>query len=153
MRKRIGLGLPGASELAAGLEPGKLDVAFIGSVPAITFQATGHDLAIFGGAMTKRRGYVIKAEPVPPDFQEGDIGVFGGKNIASRTEACYCNEKPNSRISPAAAGSRPAPSSCAPWRKRLNLTWMSNLSSRGKTGNFTVSCRPLSQAGDGSLRG
>jgi NitT/TauT family transport system substrate-binding protein len=72
-----------ASELAAGLESGKLDVAFIGSVPAITFQATGHDLTIFGGAMSNGHGYVIKTELVPPGFQEGDIGIFRGKNVAS----------------------------------------------------------------------
>jgi NitT/TauT family transport system substrate-binding protein len=72
-----------ASELAAGLESGKLDVAFIGSVPAITFQATGHDLTIFGGAMTNGHGYVIKTELVPPGFQEGDISILRGKNVAS----------------------------------------------------------------------
>jgi NitT/TauT family transport system substrate-binding protein len=72
-----------AAELAAGLESNKLDVAFIGSVPAITFQATGHDLTIFGGAMTNGHGYVIKTELVPPGFKEGDISVFRGKNIAS----------------------------------------------------------------------
>ncbi|MDR1910209.1 MAG: ABC transporter substrate-binding protein [Spirochaetaceae bacterium] len=72
-----------ASELAAGLESGKLDVAFIGSVPIITFQATGHDLTIFGGAMTNGHGYVIKSNLVPPGFQEGDITVFRGRNVAS----------------------------------------------------------------------
>lgn len=41
-----------ASELASGLESGKLDVALIGSVPALTFQSQGHDLTIFGGVMT-----------------------------------------------------------------------------------------------------
>ena len=72
-----------ASELAAGLESGKLDVAFIGSVPTITFQSTGHDLTIFGGAMTNGHGYVIKTELVPPAFRRGDISVFRGRNIAS----------------------------------------------------------------------
>jgi NitT/TauT family transport system substrate-binding protein len=72
-----------AAELAAGLESGKLDVAFIGSVPAITFQATGHDLTIFGGAMTNGHGYVIKSDLVPPGFKEGDITVFRGRNVAS----------------------------------------------------------------------
>ncbi|MDR0721884.1 MAG: ABC transporter substrate-binding protein [Treponema sp.] len=72
-----------AAELAAGLESGKLDVAFIGSVPAITFQATGHDLTIFGGAMTNGHGYVIKSELVPPGFKQGDISVFKGRNVAS----------------------------------------------------------------------
>ena len=32
-----------AAELASGLESEKLDVAFIGSVPTLTFQSTGHD--------------------------------------------------------------------------------------------------------------
>jgi NitT/TauT family transport system substrate-binding protein len=72
-----------AAELAAGLESGKLDVAFIGSVPAITFQATGHDLTIFGGAMTNGHGYVIKSELVPEGFLEGDIGILRGRNVAS----------------------------------------------------------------------
>jgi NitT/TauT family transport system substrate-binding protein len=72
-----------AAELAAGLESGKLDVAFIGSVPAITFQATGHDLTIFGGAMTNGHGYVIKSDQVPANYKEGDISIFRGKNIAS----------------------------------------------------------------------
>jgi NitT/TauT family transport system substrate-binding protein len=72
-----------ASELAAGLESGKLDVAFIGSVPTLTFQATGHDLTIFGGAMTNGHGYVIKSSLVPPDFKEGDISILRGKNVAS----------------------------------------------------------------------
>ena len=72
-----------AGELAAGIESGKLDAAFIGSVPVITFQATGHDLTIFGGAMTNGHGYVIKNGLVPADFKEGDISVLKGKNIAS----------------------------------------------------------------------
>ena len=42
-----------AAELSSGLESEKLDVAFIGSVPALTFQSKGHDLTIFGGEMTR----------------------------------------------------------------------------------------------------
>ena len=41
-----------AAELSSGLENDKLDVAFIGSVPTLTFQSQGHDLTIFGGEMT-----------------------------------------------------------------------------------------------------
>lgn len=71
-----------SSELASGLESGKLDVAFIGSVPAITFQSKGHDLTIFGGAMTNGHGYVIK-----PKYTEGvndvDVHILKGKNVAS----------------------------------------------------------------------
>ena len=71
-----------AAELATGLESNKLDVAFIGSVPAITFQSKGHDLTIFGGAMTNGHGYVIK-----PEFVEGksdwDVSILKGRNVAS----------------------------------------------------------------------
>lgn len=71
-----------AAELASGLESGKLDVAFIGSVPTLTFQSKGHDLTIFGGAMTNGHGYVIK-----PEFAEGkndlDISILKGRNVAS----------------------------------------------------------------------
>lgn len=71
-----------AAELASGLESDKLDVAFIGSVPTLTFQSQGHDLSIFGGAMTNGHGYVIK-----PEFTEGktdwDISILKGRNVAS----------------------------------------------------------------------
>ncbi len=71
-----------AAELSSGLESGKLDVAFIGSVPTLTFQSQGHDLTIFGGAMTNGHGYVIKKE-----FTEGvddvDINILKGRNVAS----------------------------------------------------------------------
>lgn len=71
-----------AAELSSGLESEKLDVAFIGSVPTLTFQSQGHDLTIFGGAMTNGHGYVIKSE-----FTEGksdwDISILKGRNVAS----------------------------------------------------------------------
>ena len=71
-----------AAELSSGLESGKLDVAFIGSVPALTFQSQGHDLTIFGGEMTNGHGYVIK-----PQFVEGlsswDVSILKGRNVAS----------------------------------------------------------------------
>lgn len=71
-----------AAELSSGLESGKLDVAFIGSVPALTFQSQGHDLTIFGGEMTNGHGYVIK-----PEFVEGlsdwDVSILKGRNVAS----------------------------------------------------------------------
>ncbi|MDR1045169.1 MAG: ABC transporter substrate-binding protein [Candidatus Adiutrix sp.] len=72
-----------AGELVAGLEGGQLDAAFIGSVPTITNQAAGHDITIFGGAMTNGHGYVIKSDLVPDGFVEGDISILRGKNIAS----------------------------------------------------------------------
>lgn len=71
-----------AGELATGLESGKLDAAFIGSVPTLTFQSQGHDITIFGGAMTNGHGYVIK-----PEFTDGrdglGVGVLKGRNVAS----------------------------------------------------------------------
>lgn len=71
-----------AAELSIGLESDKLDVAFIGSVPSITFQSKGHDLTIFGGAMTNGHGYVIK-----PQYVEGldkwDVSILKGRNVAS----------------------------------------------------------------------
>ena len=71
-----------SAELSSGLESGKLDVAFIGSVPSLTFQSTGHDLTIFGGAMTNGHGYVIK-----PEYTEGltdrDVSILKGRNVAS----------------------------------------------------------------------
>ncbi len=71
-----------AAELSSGLESEKLDVAFIGSVPSITFQSQGHDLTIFGGAMTNGHGYVIK-----PQLVEGldtwDVTILKGRNVAS----------------------------------------------------------------------
>ena len=71
-----------AAELSSGLENDKLDVAFIGSVPTLTFQSQGHDLTIFGGEMTNGHGYVIK-----PEFVEGktdwDVSILKGRNVAS----------------------------------------------------------------------
>lgn len=76
--------LASAGELSAGLESGKLDTALIGSVPTLTFQSQGHDLTIFGGAMSNGHGYVVK-----PEFVEGlsddeiDITVLKGRTVAS----------------------------------------------------------------------
>ena len=60
-----------AAEMSAALEGEKLDAAFFGCVPAITFQSQGHDLTIFGGAMTNGHGYVIKKE----SMEEGKEGL------------------------------------------------------------------------------
>ena len=70
-----------ASELVNGLESGKLDVAFIGSVPTLTFQSQGHDVSIFGGAMTNGHGYVIKSEFADED--ELGVEILKGRNVAS----------------------------------------------------------------------
>ena len=71
-----------AGELATGLESGKLDVALIGSVPTLTFQSQGHDLTVFGGAMTNGHGYVIKK-----DFTENTdatgVELLRSRNVAS----------------------------------------------------------------------
>ena len=71
-----------AAELASGLENGKLDAAFIGSVPALTFQSSGHELTIFGGAMTNGHGYVIKHE-YTEGLDDWDISILKGRNVAS----------------------------------------------------------------------
>ena len=71
-----------AGELAAGLESGKLDAAFIGSVPSITFQSNGRNLTIFGGAMTNGHGYVIKKQFTGGKDNLG-VQVLKGRNVAS----------------------------------------------------------------------
>ncbi len=71
-----------ANEMVTGLESGKLDVAFIGSVPALTFQSSGHDLTIFGGAMTNGHGYVIKSQ-YTEGLKDWDVSILKGKNVAS----------------------------------------------------------------------
>ena len=73
--------LANGTELASGLESGKLDAAFIGSVPAITMQAAGHDLTIFGGAMTNGHGYVIKSK-YTDGVEDPDFTLLKGKNVA-----------------------------------------------------------------------
>ena len=70
-----------ASELINGLESDKLDVAFIGSVPTLTFQSQGHEVSIFGGAMTNGHGYVIKSEYADED--ELGVEILRGRNVAS----------------------------------------------------------------------
>ncbi len=70
-----------ASELINGIESDKLDVAFIGSVPTLTFQSQGHEVSIFGGAMTNGHGYVIKSEFTDKD--EAGVEVLKGRNVAS----------------------------------------------------------------------
>jgi NitT/TauT family transport system substrate-binding protein len=73
-----------AGELANGLTSNKLDAAFIGSVPVISFQSQGQPLVVFGGAMTNGHGYVVK-----PQFVEGltedqiNITVLKGLRVAT----------------------------------------------------------------------
>lgn len=70
-----------ASELVSGLESEKLQVAFIGSVPTLVNASNGHDISVFGGAMTNGHGYVIKSK-----YTEGlsswDPTILKGKNVA-----------------------------------------------------------------------
>ena len=70
-----------AGELVNGLESGKLDLAFIGSVPTLTFQSQGHDVTVIGGAMTNGHGYVIKSKFAEKD-EEG-VEILKGRNVAS----------------------------------------------------------------------
>ncbi len=70
-----------AGELVNALESGKLDVAFIGSVPTLTFQSQGHDITIIGGAMTNGHGYVIKSDYT--DREEAGVEILRGRNVAS----------------------------------------------------------------------
>ena len=70
-----------AAELVNGLESHKLDVAFIGSVPTLTFESQGHEISVFGGAMTNGHGYVIKSEYADKD--EAGVEVLKGRNVAS----------------------------------------------------------------------
>lgn len=69
------------SELVAGLESEKLQVALIGSVPTLVNQSTGHEISIFGGAMTNGHGIVID-----PQYTEGldswDVTILKGRTVA-----------------------------------------------------------------------
>jgi NitT/TauT family transport system substrate-binding protein len=69
------------TELVSALEANKLDAAFIGSVPTIVSQSSGHDVTIFGGAMTNGHGYVIDSK-----YTEGldswDVSILKGKTVA-----------------------------------------------------------------------
>jgi NitT/TauT family transport system substrate-binding protein len=71
-------------ESVAALDAGKVDAFFLGSVPTISFQAAGHDITIFGGAMTGGHGYVLKSKYIPADYKEGDVTVLKGRNIATQ---------------------------------------------------------------------
>ena len=70
-----------SSELVAGLEGSKLQVALIGSVPTLVNQSSGHEVSIFGGAMTNGHGYVIKSE-YTKDLDSWDPTILRGKNVA-----------------------------------------------------------------------
>ena len=70
-----------AAELVNGVESDKLDVAFIGSVPTLTFLSQGHDISVIGGAMTNGHGYVIKSEFADED--ELGVEILKGRNVAS----------------------------------------------------------------------
>lgn len=69
------------TELVSGLESNKLDAAFIGSVPAIVSQANGHDVSIFGGAMSNGHGYVIDSK-YTEGLDDWDVTILKGKTVA-----------------------------------------------------------------------
>ncbi len=69
------------TELVSGLESEKLDAAFIGSVPAIVSQANGHDVSIFGGAMSNGHGYVIDSQ-YTDGLDDWDVTILKGKTVA-----------------------------------------------------------------------
>lgn len=70
-----------ASELVSGLESNKLQVAFIGSVPTLVNASSGHDISVFGGAMTNGHGYVIKSE-YTKGLSTWDPTILKGKSVA-----------------------------------------------------------------------
>ena len=57
-------------------------IQFASSVPSITFQSNGHDLSIFGGAMTNGHGYVIKSKYTGGKDNLG-VQILKGRNVAS----------------------------------------------------------------------
>jgi NitT/TauT family transport system substrate-binding protein len=69
------------TELVSALEAEKLNAAFIGSVPAIVSQANGHDVSIFGGAMTNGHGYVIDSK-YTEGLESWDVTILKGKTVA-----------------------------------------------------------------------
>lgn len=69
------------TELVSGLEAKKLDAAFIGSVPTIVSQSNGHDVSIFGGAMSNGHGYVIDSQ-YTDGLQDWDVTILKGKTVA-----------------------------------------------------------------------
>lgn len=73
--------LASGSELVSGLESKKLDAAFIGSVPTITSQSSGHDVSIFGGAMSNGHGYVIDSK-YTDGLDKWDVTILKGKTVA-----------------------------------------------------------------------
>jgi NitT/TauT family transport system substrate-binding protein len=71
-----------SAELLKGLTDRTLDAVFLGSVPTVTFQSQGHDISIFGGAMTNGHGFVIRAE-YTAGLPEWDVTVLRGRRVAS----------------------------------------------------------------------
>ncbi len=69
------------SELVSGLESNKLQVVFLGSVPTLVNQASGHDISIFGGAMTNGHGYVIKSK-YTEGLEKWDATILKGRTVA-----------------------------------------------------------------------
>lgn len=70
-----------SAELVSGLESKKLDVSLIGSVPTLVNASSGHEISIFGGAMTNGHGVVIKSK-YTEGLSDWGIDILKGKNIA-----------------------------------------------------------------------
>ena len=68
-------------QLVAGLENGKLQVAFIGSVPTLSSIAAGHEISIFGGAMSNGHGYVINSS-YTKGLETWDASILKGRTVA-----------------------------------------------------------------------
>lgn len=70
-----------SAELVSGLESEKLDVSLIGSVPTLVNASSGHEISIFGGAMTNGHGVVIKSK-YTEGLDDWDVSILKGKNVA-----------------------------------------------------------------------
>lgn len=70
-----------AAELVSGLESEKLQIALIGSVPTLVNASNGHEISVFGGAMTNGHGYVIKSQ-YTEGLTDWDPTILKGKNVA-----------------------------------------------------------------------
>lgn len=70
-----------SAELVSGLESEKLQVALIGSVPTLVNASSGHDISVFGGAMTNGHGYVIKSK-YTEGLDKWDPTILKGRNVA-----------------------------------------------------------------------
>lgn len=71
-----------AAELVSALESKQIQAAFLGSIPALVNQSKGHDITVFGGAMTNGHGYVIKSK-YTEGLSDWDITILKDRNVAT----------------------------------------------------------------------